>query len=382
MIDKELPNEADKEIVVLIADDISANIELLGSILSQEGFSIGVAMNGNQAVAAATEDPPDIILMDISMPEMNGYTACRLLKENPLTAKIPVIFITAHADESEIVEGFDSGGVDYITKPFKPRELISRIRTHIELKKAREKIESQNVELLQLNATKDKFFSIISHDLRNPIGAFHGITELFLHKNFNLNEKEKKEYIGMMHSSSLKLVTLLESLLLWANSQTGRVKFDPAKEYIAPVVKIVIDNLQTNVIQKNLIITIDIDKELTACFDVNMLSTVLRNLISNAIKFTPAGGEIKIAAFKQGNYTEFSVSDNGIGLKSDDIAKLFRIEVHYTTEGTGGETGSGLGLILCREFVERHGGKIWAESKPGEGSVFRFNIRNDVTMIK
>ena len=374
--------------IILIVDDVPGNLEILGNLLCEAGFEISVASNGRQAITVATAEPPALILMDVSMPEMDGYTACRRLKANPLTAGIPIIFLTAHSGESEIVRGFEAGGVDYVTKPFKTSELLARILTHLELKNSKERIVGQNMELKEMNEklsrseenlllannTKDKFFSILAHDLRNPISTFYQILDFVLSSQKTLDEEEKSGFLRTLRDTASNIRDLLENLLTWARSQTGRIDFKPALQPLASLARETAALLSHGAQQKNITIQVNIADNITAYFDTNMVSTVIRNLISNSIKFTSEGGTITVAAEEQGDFLAVSVKDTGIGMTAQDLQKLFRIDVHPSKIGTGKEKGTGLGLILCKEFVERHGGTIMASSRPKEGSTFTFTL--------
>jgi two-component system, sensor histidine kinase and response regulator len=374
--------------IILIVDDVPGNLEILGSLLSEAGFRISVATNGARAISVATTKPPDLILMDVSMPEMDGYEACRRLKAIPATAEIPIIFLTAHSGEDEIVRGFEAGGLDYVTKPFKAPELLARILTHIELKQSRERIMGQNQELQEmnemlarreedlriLNSMKDRFFSILAHDLRNPVSNFCQITDLLLGGGNTLGQEDRTAFLRDMHKAASNLRDLLDNILTWARSQTGRIDYRPTLQHIAPIALEAASLLSSGALQKNITIRIEIAETMKAFFDENMIGTVFRNLISNALKFTPTGGEIMISAADQGDFAVISIADTGIGIASSDIEKLFRIDVSHTTIGTGLEKGTGLGLIICKEFLERHGGRIGAASEPTKGSTFTFTL--------
>jgi two-component system, sensor histidine kinase and response regulator len=374
--------------IILIVDDVPGNLEILGSLLSGAGFRISVATNGARAINVATTKPPDLILMDVSMPEMDGFEACRKLKANPATAEIPIIFLTAHSGENEIVQGFEAGGIDYVTKPFKAPELLARILTHLELKQSRERIVQQNRELLEmnerlarseeelriLNSTKDKFFSILAHDLKNPVASFFQVTELMITDGDDLDEKTRKIFLKDLNKSASNLRDLLNNILTWARAQTGSIDFSPSRQHLSPIARWALSLLSMNAAQKNITIQMNIGDEVLAYVDQNMASTVFRNLLSNAIKFTPEGGTIVISAEERGDLLAVSISDTGMGITSSDLGKLFRIDVSHSTIGTGNEKGTGLGLILCREFVQKHGGEIVAHSEVRKGSTFTFTL--------
>jgi PAS domain S-box-containing protein len=228
--------------------------------------------------------------------------------------------------------------------------------------------------LREANATKDKFFSIIAHDLKNPFNSILGLSEI-LSEEFDLFSEDKlKNMAEQIHNSAGHLYKLLENLLQWSRAQTGRIKYEPKTVDF----KLIIDNyriLMKNVAKiKNIDIYSDVPEKTYVYVDWNMVEIVVRNLLSNALKFTPEGGKIRISTTDNGQFIEVWIQDNGVGIREEDIDKLFRIDASFTTKGTANERGTGLGLILCKEFVERHGGNIWVESQEGEGSTFKFTI--------
>ena len=183
---------------VLIVDDIEENLQVVGSILGEKNIAILFAKNGKQAIKIAQKKLPDLILLDINMPEMNGYEACKILKKDKQTSEIPIIFLSALNEKSDVVKGFEYGGVDYVTKPFNKAELLSRVNTHLELKYSKDQVKKQNKELKELNATKDKFFSIIAHDLKNPFYAISGLLELLFKRFEKYSDEKKKQFIKDM----------------------------------------------------------------------------------------------------------------------------------------------------------------------------------------
>lgn len=234
-------------------------------------------------------------------------------------------------------------------------------------------LESQK-ELQNLNATKDKFFSIIAHDLKNPISAFKGITDL-LNKSFDdFSDDELKEFIDDISVSSKQLFKLLDNLLMWSRTQTGKMKiiFDNIDLY--SIVESNISLMNLNAEDKKIELINNIPFDTFVYGDYNMLQTVVRNLISNAIKFTNTGGTVTINSFDNEDHLLVSVTDNGVGMSNEIIEKLFRIDTQITVVGTKNEKGTGLGLILCKEFIEKNNGKIWVESEINKGSTFYFTV--------
>ena len=230
----------------------------------------------------------------------------------------------------------------------------------------------------ETNNSKDKFFSIISHDLRSPFTSIIGFAEVMLEDLDTLSKDEIKEFTSSIYKSSKNIQNLLENLLQWSRVQTGRIEFNPIKFDLSNLINDVVALYQVNAARKKITLTNELEKDYPIIADKFMIDTVLRNLVSNSIKFTRQGGEIKIGIneLPEEGLLQIAVSDNGVGMKDEVLAKLFKIDEHVTTKGTEKEKGTGLGLILCKEFIEKHNGKIWAESTQGEGSKFKFTIPN------
>jgi len=236
------------------------------------------------------------------------------------------------------------------------------------------KLEESEEKLKELNANKDRFFSIIAHDLRSPFTTLIGYTEL-LHEDFESTSREElKESIEILHTTSKRIYNLLENLLSWARIQTGRMPYQPLKLDISIICKDIVNLFEENAKIKNIDLSYDMEKDLYVYADKNMIDTVIRNLVSNALKFTPSGKTIVLSAERLDNFIEVSVTDTGLGMSQDVLSKLFKIDQHVTTLGTTGEKGTGLGLILCKELVEKNGGKIGVESTLNIGSRFYFTL--------
>lgn len=276
-----------KSFKLLIVDDVSQNIQVLGSILRDHGYAISFAMDGKRALELTAKEKFDLILLDIMMPELDGYDVCTILKQDPLTRNIPVIFLTAKTEIDSIVKGFKKGAVDYITKPFYSEELLSRVQTHLELKTTREK-------LAQSNAAKDMFFSIIAHDLKNPFHALLGFSALLIDSFDTLGKDDVIRYIQNIHDSGKSLYKLLENLLHWSRLQTGRIDSNRENINLLFVLEKCLETLHSNYTIKNIRIMNTIDPAIQVYADPDMTELILRNLISNAIKYTRDGGEIQI----------------------------------------------------------------------------------------
>ncbi len=242
-------------------------------------------------------------------------------------------------------------------------------------KRAEEELRRSTQNLIKLNETKDRFISIISHDLRTPFSSILGFTDL-LENDDELSEEERKQYIRYIQEASRSMLSLVNSLLDWTRLQTGRIRFEPQKINITEIINDSISALRGSAIQKQIEIKSEISNDLLLFIDKSLIIQVFNNLISNAIKFTNPNGRIVISASPAENkrFIKFSVRDTGIGIQPEDLPKLFKVDSKFSTEGTAGEKGSGLGLSLVKEIIEKHGGTIWVESKPGEGSDFQFTL--------
>ncbi|ADK83082.1 hybrid sensor histidine kinase/response regulator [Sediminispirochaeta smaragdinae] len=352
---------------ILIVDDVYRNIQLAGAILKQENFHFSFATDGNTALRVAREGGVDLILLDIMMPDLDGFSVCSLLKENPETADIPVIFLTAKNDTESIVRGFDLGAVDYLTKPFQAAELLARVRTHVHLRITERKLK-------EANAAKDRFFSIIAHDLRSPFTALLGVSQYLRDGIDELSPETAKELIGGIHTASKNAFDLLENLLQWSRVQTGTAVFVPEDVELASSVRDNIGLLGVNIAAKELSVENKVPENIRAYADARVVDTVIRNLLSNAVKFTPRGGRVELIGEENGKDCRLIVRDSGVGMSEKQLASLFKIDSRQNTKGTEQEEGSGLGLILSKEFLDRSNGYLSVESRPGEGSVFTVTL--------
>lgn len=356
-----------KKPLILIVDDTPKNIQVLGKTLHDIGYNVSIATSGSQALDSVKKEKPDLILLDIQMPEMDGFEVCKILKMNSDTKGIPIIFLTAVTDSDKIVEGFELGAVDYITKPFNSAELSVRVATHIEIKQSREKLKD-------LNATKDKFFSIIAHDLKNPFSTLLGFSKLLFENAPNYTTNQIQEYAQIMNNTAKQSYTLLENLMHWAKTQSGNITVIPESSSMDNLLSITIPLVSGSALKKNITIESNVDKDNLVYIDNSLTTTILRNLLTNAIKFTHTNGKIIVSTKKKNEFLEVSITDTGVGIDPKNIEKLFRIDSKVSSPGTESEEGTGLGLILCKEFVEKQGGTIWVTSELGKGSKFTFTL--------
>jgi signal transduction histidine kinase len=397
-------NDTQSRPKILVVDDKPPNIYVLEKLLASLDADVLSTTSGFEALAMTLEHDFCLAIVDIQMPEMDGYELVELLRGNPTTADLPVIFVSAiFSDEYHHRKGYEAGAVDFLSKPFTPEILVSKVRVFLDLYNQRMKVaqlaqqneilyeteknlrqveEERARELTELNASKDKFFSIVSHDLRTPFNGLIGLAHLMVMELEGDEREDLRNYAASILSSAQNAHRLLENLLSWSQIQRGTMKPQPQIVAVAEVAQETIDMLQETADGKNIRLVNAVEKELVAYVDPNMLSTILRNLISNSIKFTPAGGIVTMMGqqFEQTENgfkipcVEISVNDTGIGIDKLALEKIFQIDVHYTTEGTAGERGGGLGLILCQELIEYNGGQMQMESKLGGGTTVKFTL--------
>jgi len=264
-------------------------------------------------------------------------------------------------------------GTNQIDNPL-IKSVVLNIRDITEHKKAEKDLKESKALLMEANASKDRFFSIIGHDLKSPFNGIIGFSEILLDQITKKNYDSIEKYAKIIRDSSHQAMNLLTDLLAWSRTQTGKIKFKPEPFDLGTTINEVVELLNVSAQQKSIATSIKLPNAITAVADKSMVRTVLRNLITNAIKFTNPGGEIIITAAQKDKELIVAVTDNGVGIKKEDVDKLFRMDISHATLGTNKEKGTGLGLLLCKEFVEMNGGSIWVESEFGKGCSFKFTI--------
>lgn len=363
---------------VLIVDDVQENLFLLGKTLSSSKYKTFPADSGKRALEILAEHYAeiDLILLDVMMPGLDGYETLKIIRQNENYQDIPVIFLTARNDKQDIIQGLNAGAVDYITKPFSFPELIARVNTHVELRRSRLEIQRMYEHVRSLNAAKDKFFSIIAHDLRNPFHSLLGLSGILNETPESLPPETIKNFAGLIHTTAQRTYRLLENLLHWARMQMKAIEVYHQNLILRKSAESAIEVLASLAESKEVVISNNIPQETVVFFDSVLLETVLRNIISNAIKFTNRGGFISISARESDDNQRIiiSIEDNGIGMSQELLDKLFHIDKSTSRSGTENEIGTGLGLILCYEIIHSNGGTMTVESKEAEGTRIFINL--------
>ncbi len=355
---------------ILIVDDVVSNVLLLKILLTNEKFQVCTANCGNACIEQAKKEHPDLILLDVMMPDISGFDTAVILKKDPETKDIPIIFLTALNTPADLVKGFQVGANDFLTKPFNKEELVMRVVQQISLVAAKRIIIQQNEELKRTISNRDKMYSVIAHDLRSPMASIRMVLNLAVsvvspdtvgEEIYNLLDKANRE--------SEETHDLLDNLLKWTKSQTGRLNVVYQDMDLNEVVPGVVDIFITIAEMKKVKLQfIPNNDKFEVHADNDMIKTVIRNFISNAIKFSREDSCIEVFITRQDDFAKISIRDHGVGIAPERLDTLFH--GGETTYGTGGEEGSGLGLQLCADFARKNGGDVMVESTLGEGSTF------------
>lgn len=360
---------------ILIVDDVVSNVLLLKVLLKNEKFKTVTASDGLEAIQQAEKELPDLILLDVMMPQMDGFETAMHLKNNPTTAGIPIIFLTALNSTQDIVKGFQAGANDFITKPFNKEELLVRVNHQISLVAAKKLILERTEELRKTIVGRDKLYSVIAHDLRSPLASIKMVLNMMvLGVSEDVIGKEMYQMLQMVNHSTEDVFSLLDNLLKWTKSQIGKLNVVYQDFRIDEVVEGVLDIFSLVSKSKNIQLVNDSIDTVTVHADVDMVKTILRNLLSNALKFSYEGSQIIIGSQVETDKIIVSVKDSGKGMSAEDKEKLLKTETHFSRYGTNNEEGSGLGLLLCQDFAIKNGGDLWFESEEGKGSTFFFSI--------
>ncbi len=364
-----------QQATVLVIDDNPANLNLLVDVLTSRNYAVLEASNGADALKIARTQSPDIVLLDVSMPEMDGFEVCKQLKADPLTRDIPVIFISALSETDTIVKGFESGGADYITKPFKFREVLARITNQLTVVQQRREIHAlhnqdrQRFEMLA--RMKDEFIRAATHDLRNPLNVILGYVRLMEHIEVAEPHRQRmKETREAIAENVQKMRQLVTDMLDLAQMEAG-MQLHPTLERFAPFLAQVLQSFRVIAEHNKLELTyVPPDEDITIMLDVYAMTRAVDNVVANAIKYTPAGGRIKVLARVENGNAVIQVSDTGMGIPKEDLPHVFNAFYRVNHAQQPDVEGSGLGLSIAKTIIERHGGTIEAKSEVGAGSVF------------
>ncbi|WOD40326.1 response regulator [Nodosilinea sp. E11] len=356
---------------ILLVDDTPDNLRVLSAMLTHQGYEVRKALNGPRAIASVQSDPPDLILLDIKMPGMDGYAVCQQLKADPNTCDVPVIFISALDDALDKVKAFAVGGVDYITKPFQEMEVLARIEHQLCIQRLKQQLLEHNQELVRSNRELQQFAYVVSHDLQQPLQSITGFVKVLLLKYENDFDEMAIDYLSRVQKSGDRMQHLIQDLLSYSKVGSQNQEMKPVD--LNAVFNQVLDNLNSTIIKNQAALTCD-PLPLVVGYEMQLVQ-LMQNLIDNAIKFVSPGvtPEIRISAAQQKKYWLFEIHDNGIGIDSQDLEKVF--DIFHRDKAAKIYPGTGIGLATCKKIVENHGGKLWATSQLGKGTTFHFTIK-------
>ena len=348
---------------ILVVDDVSKNLQVVGTMLRNEGYHVMPATSGMQALERAQAQPPDLILLDLMMPEMDGLEVCKRLKANASMRQIPVIFLTASNEMEHLVSGFEAGAVDYITKPFNPPELLARVRTHLELQHARARLREMNDE-------KNEFMGIVAHDLRNPLGTIQGFADLLL-EDPDIARDEREDFTRRIRDTANRMSEMVQNLLDANRIERGEMKLNLVPVELSALLAGVVEVYRPRAAakQQSLLLQNEV-APITVVVDPSVLVQVLENLVSNAVKYSPPGKDIFVRLKKLPDGVRCEVQDEGPGLSPEDQKKLFGKFARLSAKPTGGEHATGLGLSIVKKMVEAMNGQVWCASELGSGALF------------
>jgi two-component system sensor histidine kinase/response regulator len=352
---------------VLVIDDQIANIQVVGGMLGKLGYEIVPAPDGPTALKRLALRVPDLILLDVLMPVMDGFEVCRRIRENGEWKDIPIIFLSAADDKELIVRALDAGGVDYITKPFSHAEMASRVRTHLALKAARDR-------LLQLAEDKDELLGILAHDLKNHLGGIQMSAQLLKSRTLAIGDTKLTRLCENICQSNAQLLGFVKEFL--ANAAAERsLSLQPVTVNLADAVARAVREYQEAAMRKELKVQTNASNvSATVRADPSALSQVLDNLLSNAVKFSPPNKEIAVNIRCTEASVECTIQDQGPGFTADDKTRMFRRYRRLSARPTGSEPSTGLGLSIVKKLVHEMKGEITCESTPGQGATFIFRL--------
>ncbi|PIQ25874.1 hypothetical protein COW36_22320 [bacterium (Candidatus Blackallbacteria) CG17_big_fil_post_rev_8_21_14_2_50_48_46] len=357
---------------ILIVDDVPANIQLVASILAGEDYELSFATSGMDALTQVKETDFDLILLDYMMPGMDGLTVAKQLKAETKTCDIPIIFLTAKTDEESVIAGFSAGAADYVTKPFNASELLARVKTHLQLKSSRDALQKRNQELQEAIQMKNRFLSIASHDLKNPLGVVMGFSSILSKYPVIMENDELSEIVDTLYKASTRMFELITELLDTAALELGRIELQISRVPLPILLQQVVAHYQPQAQTKDQELEFSFAENTNLCVmgDFNRLKQVIDNLLNNAIKYSPIGAKIKVHIAQANEKALIEIQDQGPGFSEEDLKNLYGYFQRLSAQPTGGESSTGVGLAIVKQIVDLHHGQILLKTAPEQGSIF------------
>lgn len=360
---------------VLVVDDDRLNIRILSGILKSEGYVIAEASSGERALDLYPTFKPNLILLDVMMPGINGYEACREFKKIYADDCAPIVFITAKNEADDVVEGLAAGGADYLAKPFQKKEVVARIRTHLRSQMLAEQQKLLVDQLSKANAAKNRFLGMAAHDLRNPLASIRGLAEFLRDGVVGELSADQLDLINNIHSASQSMLRMVNELLDVATIESGELKVDREPNDLCALIEKSVYLANIDAAKKNTHINFTRPPSAPdAWVDAAKMQQVVDNLLNNAVKYSPPGSKITAEYRWTTKQRCFAVLDQGPGIPENERDKLFKDFGRLSVKPTGGEKSTGLGLAICRKIVEAHHGTIVAENLTGGGCEFRVTL--------
>lgn len=363
---------------IVIVDDVPENLHLLESMLRQRGYRVRSFPRGRLALAAAAKTPPDLILLDVGMPDMNGYETCKRLKADPRLAGIPVIFISALAETERKLDGFRSGGVDYVGKPFQVEEVLARVDAHLELRRLQVLQKAQNrklresyARLRKLETLRDDLSHMIVHDLRAPLMVIGGYLTLASRRAARYRDRTLEGFLLNAEKGSRRVNEMVSAILDVTRLEARQVPLKVEPSDLEALARQALEQLGPLAVEHEVLIDTPVAKIVAAC-DRSLIGRVILNLLDNALKFTPNGGRVHLLVRCEGEHARVEVRDSGPGIPKDQQRDLFK--KYARGAGARGRPSTGLGLAFCKLAVDAHGGRIGAMSVPGKGATIWFEL--------
>ncbi|HEU4456765.1 MAG TPA: response regulator [Longimicrobium sp.] len=361
--------------LLLVVDDDPVNVELLCDLLEALDYRVAGAQGGEAALRAARERLPDLVLLDVMMPGMNGYEVCRRLKADPATAGIPVVFVTALSDTDDKVKAIEAGGDDFLTKPFNRPVLVARIRSLLRLKAANDALERSYRRLQELERLRDDLTRMMVHDLKSPLTGVLGTLELTVDGDLGPLTSEQHRLLSDALERGTDALAMIDNLLELTRLEEAAVQLQPGDLDARRLLAEVEDGWRVRAELRGARLSSDCADGVVTRADEPLLRRVLGNLVGNALRHGGAPGlHVRLSAAPADGGVQFTVTDDGVGIDPAHHEAIFRKWESVRTGGASAEGSSGLGLTFCKMAVEAHGGRIWVESRPGAGAAFHFRI--------
>ena len=359
---------------ILMVDDNPVNLQVLTSMLKQSGWRPRPVTSGRLGLQAARNEPPDLILLDVNMPEMNGYEVCEALKADARLAEIPVIFVSALGETMDKVKGFAVGGVDYVTKPFQLDEVRARVTAHLEVRRQQRELQASYEKLRETERLRDSLVHMIVHDLRSPLTAISAYLEMFAQEAKQKLGAETQQDIASAMQATRNMTRMINGILDVSKMEAQMMKLDLRECDLVQVVGASMNDLDSLVGARRLAFERPAEPARVLA-DQEIIARIVQNFLANALRFTPASGEIRVGIVVEADHVRVFVADTGPGIAPDFHRSIFDKFVQVGASASARNRSTGLGLAFCKMAVEAHGGRIGVDSELGKGSNFWFTLQ-------